>query len=72
MNEKKGKNQEEILDYKAKYGKNNSTNLEKDILSNNDKIKEFDYKNAEMCVNLEYFERIIFCKGKKIRSLKIN
>ena len=70
LNEKIEKKQEEILDYKTKYGENNSTNLENDILSNYDKIKELKYKNAEMCANLEDFAENYFLQREENSKLK--
>ena len=71
LNEKIEKKQEEILDYKTKHGsENNTTNLEKDILSDYDKIKELKYKNAEMCANLEDFAENYYLQREENSKLK--
>ena len=71
LNEKLEKKQEEILDYKTKHNdENNSTNIEKDILSDYDKIKELKYKNAEMCANLEDFAENYFLQREENSKLK--
>ena len=60
LKEKLEKKHEEILDYKSKCEENNNGNLEKDLISNYDKIKRLKYKNAEMFAKLEdYLENYL-------------
>ena len=60
LKEKLEKKGEEILDYKSKCEENNNVNLEKDLISNYDKIKNLKYKNAEMFAKLEdYLENYL-------------
>ena len=70
LKEKLEKKKEEILDYKSKCEGNDYTNLENDLLSNYDKIKELKYKNAEMIANLEDFLENYFLQREENFQLK--
>ena len=70
LNEKLTKKKEEISDYKEKSGKENYSDLENDLLSVCDKIKELKYKNAKMCADLEDFAENYFFQREENIKLK--
>ena len=70
LNEKLTKKKDEISDYKEKSGKENYSDLENDLISVCDKIKELKYKNAKMCADLEDFAENYFFQREENIKLK--
>ena len=70
LNEKLEKKQQEFLDWKTKYGENNINNMENDLILDYNKIKEFKYKNAKMCADLEDFAENYFLQREENIKLK--
>ena len=70
LNEKLERKNEEILDYKTKYGEDNINNLENDFNENVEKLNELKHKNAKMRADLEDISENYFLQREENIKLK--
>ena len=70
LNEKLERKNEEILDYKTKYGEDNINNLENDFNENVEKLNELKHKNAKMRADLEDISENYFLQREENINLK--